>query len=104
MGRLVGDLLALARLDQGRPVERTTVDAASVVRDAAADAGITLTLLPFRSPGSVPLAEARCSRVQTVASNHCDASLDEVVVRHGLTDHHVRDRAPPPLWPPVLHD
>lgn len=74
------------------------------VRDAAADAGITLTLLPFRSPGSVPLAEARCSRVQTVASNHCDASLDEVVVRHGLTDHHVRYRAPPPLWPPVLHD
>ncbi|MCB0962376.1 MAG: HAMP domain-containing histidine kinase [Acidimicrobiales bacterium] len=39
MGQLVGDLLALARLDQGRPVELATVDAAAVARDAAADAG-----------------------------------------------------------------
>lgn len=38
MGGLVEDLLALARLDEGRPLERTTVDVATVVADAAADA------------------------------------------------------------------
>jgi two-component system OmpR family sensor kinase len=34
MGVLVDDLLLLARLDQGRPLERTTVDLGAVVNDA----------------------------------------------------------------------
>jgi len=37
MGVLVDDLLLLARLDQGRPLERQPVDLATVVADAAAD-------------------------------------------------------------------
>jgi two-component system OmpR family sensor kinase len=38
MGRLVDDLLALARLDQGRPLEEEPVDLAGLVEDAASDA------------------------------------------------------------------
>lgn len=38
MGALVDDLLHLARLDQGRPLEGEPVDLAMVVRDAASDA------------------------------------------------------------------
>lgn len=38
MGRLVDDLLHLARLDQGRPLERERVDLAELARDAARDA------------------------------------------------------------------
>ena len=39
MGVLVDDLLLLARLDQGRPLERAPVDLASLVTDAVHDAG-----------------------------------------------------------------
>lgn len=38
MGGLVDDLLHLARLDQGRPLEAAPVDLAALARDAAADA------------------------------------------------------------------
>ena len=38
MGKLVEDLLLLARLDQGRPLKREPVDLATLVDDAAADA------------------------------------------------------------------
>ena len=38
MGVLVDDLLLLARLDQGRPLERTQVDLAALVHDAVSDA------------------------------------------------------------------
>ena len=38
MGVLVEDLLLLARLDQGRPLERRPVDLAAMARDAVADA------------------------------------------------------------------
>ena len=38
MGILVDDLLLLARLDQGRPLERTQVDLEALVNDACADA------------------------------------------------------------------
>ena len=38
MGVLVEDLLLLARLDQGRPLERQPVDLVAVARDAVADA------------------------------------------------------------------
>ena len=38
MGVLVDDMLLLARLDQGRPLEREPVDLRAIVRDARADA------------------------------------------------------------------
>jgi two-component system OmpR family sensor kinase len=38
MSALVDDLLLLARLDQGRPLESASIDLAAVVRDAGADA------------------------------------------------------------------
>jgi two-component system OmpR family sensor kinase len=41
MGDLVDDLLRLARLDQGRELERVPVDLAAVVRDAGRDAQAT---------------------------------------------------------------
>ncbi len=40
MGRLVDDLLQLARLDQGRPLERKLVDLTQLAVDAAADAAV----------------------------------------------------------------
>ena len=40
MGGLVEDLLLLARLDQGRPLERARVDLATIATDAAADAQV----------------------------------------------------------------
>ncbi len=39
MGRIIEDLLLLARLDQQRPLDRQPVDIAALVRDAVADAG-----------------------------------------------------------------
>jgi two-component system OmpR family sensor kinase len=41
MGILVDDLLLLARLDQGRPLERAPVDLEAMVRDAVSDARVT---------------------------------------------------------------
>ncbi|HEV7678847.1 MAG TPA: HAMP domain-containing sensor histidine kinase [Candidatus Dormibacteraeota bacterium] len=41
MGILVDDLLLLARLDQGRPLERRPVDLDAMVRDAYSDARVT---------------------------------------------------------------
>jgi len=39
MGVLVDDMLLLARLDQGRPLERAPVDLTAIARDACLDAG-----------------------------------------------------------------
>ena len=39
MGQLIGDLLDLARLDQGRPLERSPIDLSVLAADAVADAG-----------------------------------------------------------------
>jgi two-component system OmpR family sensor kinase len=41
MGRLIDDLLLLARLDQGRPLERAPVDLAALVADACSDARVS---------------------------------------------------------------
>ena len=41
MGTLVDDLLLLARLDQGRPLESAPVDVSAILGDAALDAGAT---------------------------------------------------------------
>jgi two-component system OmpR family sensor kinase len=46
MGSLVEDLLLLARLDEGRPMDRAPVDLSAVVRDVVAD---VLTTAPTRT-------------------------------------------------------
>ncbi len=38
MGELVDDMLLLARLDQGRPLDAEPVDLAALARDSVADA------------------------------------------------------------------
>jgi len=53
MGVLVDDMLLLARLDQGRPLDREPVDLRAIVRDARADA---LAVAPDR-PVSVAAPE-----------------------------------------------
>lgn len=47
MGRLVEDLLNLAKLDEHRPMNRSTVDVAELVRDAAHDAQATAPKRPI---------------------------------------------------------
>ena len=51
------------------------------VRDAAAQAGITLAFLPFRSPELMPLEDLWRGLKQTVAANRCYPSLDELTAR-----------------------
>jgi two-component system, OmpR family, sensor kinase len=48
MGHLVEDLLLLARLDQGRPLEREPVDVVTVALDAVAAAGAVEPQRPIR--------------------------------------------------------
>ena len=55
MGVLVDDLLLLARLDQGRPLERASVDLEALVRDAAADARVTDPGRPVSATATAPL-------------------------------------------------
>ena len=70
MARLVDDLLTLAKLDQGRPLERRPVDLALLVADAARDAGavdvdrrITTDLPPAGGPAVVEGDEDRLRQV-----------------------------------------
>jgi transposase len=51
------------------------------VRDAAREAGITLTFLPFRSPELMPLEELWRGLKATVAANRCYASLEDLAER-----------------------
>jgi len=51
------------------------------VRDAAAAAGITIVLLPFRSPELMPLEDLWRGLKATVAANRCYPSLEELAVR-----------------------
>lgn len=51
------------------------------VRQAAADAGITIAFLPFRAPELMPLEELWRGLKATVAANRCYASLDDLVER-----------------------
>jgi two-component system OmpR family sensor kinase len=70
MGGLVDDLLLLARLDQGRPLEMTPVDLARVARDAVDDARAVAPGHPveLRAPGPVLVAGDR-DRLGQVAHN-----------------------------------
>jgi len=55
MGILVDDLLLLARLDQGRPLERNPVDLEAMVRDAVSDARVTDSQRSIAATVSAPL-------------------------------------------------
>ena len=82
MGHLVEDLLLLARLDQGRPLEREPVDLTTVVLDAVAAAG---AVEPDR-PITVDVGEGP-------AEVHGDAGRLRQVVDNLLAN--VREHTPP---------
>lgn len=70
MGDLVDDLLLLARLDQGRPLERMPVDLAQLARDAAADARAVEPERPIEVSADGPLVvEGDESRLRQVMAN-----------------------------------
>ncbi|TMC48275.1 MAG: HAMP domain-containing histidine kinase [Chloroflexi bacterium] len=56
MGILVDDLLLLARLDQGRPLERSLVDLEALVGDACSDARAADPARPITANITAPLA------------------------------------------------
>ena len=70
MGVLVDDLLLLARLDQGRPLEREHVDLRALARDACADARATAPgrRITLRAPAAV-LVEGDEARLRQVVGN-----------------------------------
>ncbi|MCU1449628.1 MAG: periplasmic sensor signal transduction histidine kinase [Acidimicrobiales bacterium] len=55
MGVLVEELLLLARLDQGRPVERQPVDLTALARDAVADARVVEPARPLELDADGPV-------------------------------------------------
>ena len=79
MGVLVDDLLLLARLDQGRPLERAPVDLAAIAIDAAADAQV-LDARPHdhgRGPGT-----GRRRRATSSASVRSSRTSSQNALRH----------------------
>jgi two-component system OmpR family sensor kinase len=70
MGGLVEDMLSLARLDEGRPLELVDVDLAVVAEDAAADARAVDPDRPLRADtaGSV-IVRADEARIRQVVAN-----------------------------------
>jgi two-component system OmpR family sensor kinase len=82
MGVLVDDLLLLARLDQGRPIERTPVDLTRIVGDAVDDAR---TVAPGRSieysPNGAIIVPGDEVRLRQVMAN-----LLQNAVRHTPAD------------------
>jgi two-component system, OmpR family, sensor kinase len=70
MSQLVDDLLLLARLDEGRPIESTTFDLSQVAVDAAADASVTDRHHPIKvdAPATVEVVGDE-ARIRQVLSN-----------------------------------
>jgi transposase len=67
------------------------------VRQVAAEVGITIAFLPFRSPELMPLEDLWRGLKATVAANRCYASLEDLVGRalawlDGMTDAERRRR------------
>jgi two-component system, OmpR family, sensor kinase len=70
MGQLVEDLLLLARLDQGRPLEREPVDLVSLLDDAVMDARVIDPLRPitYEHPSEAPVL-GDAARLRQVIEN-----------------------------------
>ncbi|MHB8293071.1 MAG: sensor histidine kinase [Acidimicrobiales bacterium] len=70
MGKLVDDLLLLARLDQGRPLSRQPVDLCRVATDVADDARVVSPSHPVTARCAGPvIVEGDDDRLRQVASN-----------------------------------
>lgn len=105
MSGLVDDLLLLARLDQGRPLERRPVDLRRICRDAVDDAQMAEPTRPVElvASGSVTVAADR-DRMAQVAHNLVGNALAhtrrgspvrvEVAAKDGLGVVRVVDRGP----------
>jgi two-component system OmpR family sensor kinase len=70
MGALVDDLLLLARLDQGRPLERVPVDLAEVAREVTADAAVVDPGRPITLEAAPGRCEPGAQRPRSHASGH----------------------------------
>jgi two-component system OmpR family sensor kinase len=77
MGSLVDDLLLLARLDQGRPLESEPVDLAELVGEAVEDARVVGSdrVITFESPGAVVVRGDEL-RLRQVVANLLSNALD----------------------------
>ncbi len=70
MGRLVEDLLALARLDQDRPLDRSPVDLTAVAADAARDAKAVEPDRPVQAHADTPVTVVGDdARIRQVVAN-----------------------------------
>lgn len=70
MGTLIDDMLLLARLDQGRPLERVPVDVAALVDDAARDARAVDPERPITASTEGPLVVlGDADRLRQVVAN-----------------------------------
>lgn len=70
MGALIDDMLLLARLDQGRPLERAPVDVAALVDDAARDARAVDPARPITATTDGPLVVlGDADRLRQVVAN-----------------------------------
>jgi len=77
MGVLVEDLLLLARLDQGRPLERNPVDLAAIAREVVADATVLETGRPITVEASSPVVVLGDEqRLRQVVANLVRNALD----------------------------
>ncbi|RFS82360.1 sensor histidine kinase [Actinomadura spongiicola] len=81
MGRLVDEMLLLARLDQGRPLEREPVDLAALAADAVADAAVV-------EPGRPLILDADAPVVVTGDAGRLRQVLDNLLAN-------VRRHTPP---------
>jgi two-component system OmpR family sensor kinase len=106
MGVLVDDLLLLARLDQGRPLERGPVDLVRLTGDAVADARAVEPERPisFDANGDAVMVAGDASRLHQVVANllanarvHTPPTAAVTVsigVQNGLAVLEVADRGP----------
>jgi two-component system, OmpR family, sensor kinase len=105
MGALVDDLLLLARLDQGRPLDIAPVDLSAIAADLAADARVVEPARPIAVVADAPVVvDGDDLRLRQVVGNllanaraHTPAGAPVVVstrVRDGEGVLEVRDRGP----------
>jgi two-component system OmpR family sensor kinase len=97
MGVLVDDLLLLARLDQGRPLEREPVDLARIAEDAVADARATAPgrtiAIETDGVGTIPGDELRLREVAAnLLSNAVEHTPDGTPIEVRLADEGERVR------------